>query len=98
MKILKGGLEVGLEHGIMFESYNVTNNHPILIGMIVKAHFMETLDYYKRLEIAELEGDFLKAIASEDTDRIISYYKRLIDAKIALNIAEKVSLSNRNEI
>lgn len=93
----KRGLEVELEHGIMFEAYNVTNNHPILTGMIVMAHFMESLDYYKRLEIAELEGDFLKAIASKDTDKIINYYKRLIDAKIALNIAEKVSLSDRNE-
>lgn len=66
----KRGLEVELEHGIMFEAYNVTNNHPILTGMIVMAHFMESLDYYKRLEIAELEGDFLKAIASKDTDKI----------------------------
>lgn len=86
------GLEVELEHGIMFEAYNVTNNHPILTGMIVMAHFMETLDYYKRLEIAELEGDFLKAISSKNIDKITDYHKRLIDAKMALNNAEKKML------
>ena len=39
------GLEVELEHGMMFDDANVTNNHPILTGMIVLAHMKETLDY-----------------------------------------------------
>ena len=43
------GLEVELEHGIRFPEANVTNNHPILTGKIVLAHFKETLDYYQRL-------------------------------------------------
>ena len=41
------GLEVEQEHGIMFDDANVTNNHPILTGMIVLAHMKETLDYYQ---------------------------------------------------
>jgi len=49
------GLEVELEHGLMFKEANVTNNHPILTGKIVMAHFKETLDYYKRLDVAEIE-------------------------------------------
>ncbi len=36
------GLEVELEHGILFEEANVTNNHPILTGKIVLAHFKES--------------------------------------------------------
>ncbi len=56
------GLEVELEHGLQFSDANVTNNHPLLTGKIVLAHLKETLDYYSRLEVAELEGDMLKAL------------------------------------
>ena len=45
------GLEVELEHGVRFKEANVTNNHPILTGKIVLAHFKESLDYYQRLEV-----------------------------------------------
>jgi len=58
------GMEVELEHGIRFNDANVTNNHPILTGMIVLAHLKESLDYYKLLEVAELEGDLLKAVVA----------------------------------
>jgi hypothetical protein len=58
------GLEVELEHGLIFADANVTNNHPVLTGMIVLAHLKEMLDYYTRLEVAELEGDMLKAMAA----------------------------------
>ncbi|MCK7504805.1 MAG: hypothetical protein MZV70_12440 [Desulfobacterales bacterium] len=75
----RAGLEVELEHGVMFPEANVTNNHPLLTGKIVIAHFKETLDYYKRLEVVELEGDLLKAIRAGKTDKIRSYYKRLAD-------------------
>jgi len=78
------GLEVELEHGLMFKQYNVTNNHPVLTGKIVMAHFMEMLDYYKRLEIAEVEGDLLKAIVSKHMEKIRKYYKKLAKAKIEL--------------
>jgi len=82
------GLEVELEHGTMFKSYNVTNNHPILTGKIVMAHFMETFDYYKRLEIAEVEGDLLKAVIVKDMKKIRKYYKKLAKARIELGKVE----------
>lgn len=78
------GLEVELEHGTMFRGANVTNNHPILTGKIVLAHFMESLDYYRRLEVAELEGDLLKAIAAKNSAKARHYYKRLTKARAEL--------------
>jgi len=82
------GLEVELEHGVRFKDANVTNNHPIVTGMIVLAHMKESLDYYRLLEVAELEGDLLKAIAGGNSRKIKGYYKRLALAKIALAKAE----------
>jgi hypothetical protein len=82
------GLEVELEHGIRFKDANVTNNHPILTGKIVLAHFKETLDYYERLEVAELEGDLLKATVAGNTQKIIALYKKLVAAKHELGQAE----------
>jgi len=58
------GLEVELEHGVRFKDANVTNNHPLVTGMIVLAHMKESLDYYRLLEVAELEGDLVKAVAA----------------------------------
>ena len=82
------GLEVELEHGIQFKDANVTNNHPLLTGLIVLAHFKESLDYYKLLEVAELEGDLTKAVVKGNAAKIKAYYKRLANAKIALHKAE----------
>jgi hypothetical protein len=79
------GLEVELEHGTMFDDANVTNNHPILTGMIVLAHMKETLDYYERLDVAELEGDLLKAVLSRKIDKIETKYQKLIKAQAVLN-------------
>jgi hypothetical protein len=79
------GLAVELEHGTMFDDANVTNNHPILTGMIVLAHMKETLDYYERLDIAEIEGDLLKAVLSKNLDKIQIKYKKLIKAQSTLN-------------
>lgn len=79
------GLEVELEHGIRFDDANVTNNHPILTGKIVLAHLKETLDYYKLLDIAEIEGDLLKAILSKNLVKIEAKYKKLIEAQLLLN-------------
>jgi hypothetical protein len=84
----KAGLEVELEHGIRFSDANVTNNHPVLTGMIVLAHLKESLDYYKLLEVAELEGDLLRAIAKGQSKKIKNYYERLANAEIALKKAE----------
>lgn len=82
------GLEVELEHGVTFKDANVTNNHPILTGLIVLAHFKESLDYYKLLEVAELEGDLVKAVAKGNAEKVKNYYKRLAAARIALSGAE----------
>jgi hypothetical protein len=86
------GLEVELEHGVRFKDANVTNNHPILTGKIVLAHFKETLDYYQRLDVAELEGDLLKAAAAGNAAKVESLYKRLIKAKLALSEVESAQL------
>lgn len=84
----RSGLEVELEHGCRFRDANVTNNHPILTGLIVMAHFMESLDYYKLLEVAELEGDLVKAISAGNTAKTKNYYRKLAAARIALRQAE----------
>jgi len=86
------GLNVELEHGTRFKDANVTNNHPVITGMIVLAHLKESLDYYKLLEVAELEGDVLKAIAAGDAAKIKKEYKKLAEAKIALAGAELKAL------
>jgi hypothetical protein len=81
MEDFRQGLEVELEHGIRYDDANVTNNHPILTGMIVLAHLKETMDYYKRLEVAEIEGDLLKAVLSKDLRKIESKYRKLIETQ-----------------
>jgi hypothetical protein len=78
------GLEVELEHGTRFDDANVTNNHPILTGKIVLAHLKETMDYYQRIDVAEFEGDLLKAVLSRNIDKIEVKYKKLIEAQNAL--------------
>ncbi len=84
----RSGLEVELEHGCRFKDANVTNNHPILTGLIVMAHLKESLDYYKLLEVAELEGDLVKAVRAGNTVKIRKYYRKMTAARIALNQAE----------
>jgi hypothetical protein len=82
------GLEVELEHGLQFPDANVTNNHPLLTGKIVLAHLKETLDYYLRLEVAELEGDMLKALSEGDVGKLAEKYRKLIQARLALSSHE----------
>ena len=81
------GLDVELEHGTRFSDANITNNHPIVTGKIVLAHMKESLDYYKLLEVAELEGDVLKAVAAGNVTKIRAKYKKLAEAKITLQKA-----------
>jgi len=85
LEAFRKGLEVELEHGTRFEDANVTNNHPILTGKIVIAHLKETMDYYERIDVAEMEGDLLKAILSKNIDKIESKYTKLIEAQSLLN-------------
>jgi len=82
------GLEVELEHGIQFQDSNITNNHPLLTGKIVLAHLKETLDYYTRLEVAELEGDVFNALVSADKDKMVKKYQKLLHAKYLLSKQE----------
>lgn len=87
LESFRKGLEVELEHGTMFDDANVTHNHPILTGMIVLAHMKETFDYYERLDVAEVEGDLLKAILYGNLDKIKTKYKKLFEAHAVLNKA-----------
>jgi hypothetical protein len=82
------GLEVELEHGTQFKDANVTNNHPILTGKIVLAHLKESMDYYERLEVAEIEGDILKALVAKNLTKVEALYKKLAEAKLALHQEE----------
>ncbi len=79
------GLEVELEHGTRFQDANITNNHPLLTGKIVLAHLKETMDYYRRIDVAEIEGDLLKAILSGNLVKIKSKYKKLAQAQKILS-------------
>jgi hypothetical protein len=83
----RDGLEVELEHGLAFPDANVTNNHPILTGKIVLAHLKETLDYYVRLQVAEIEGDMLKASIGKNSEKLMQKYR--------LCVAAKADLANR---
>ncbi len=89
----RAGLEVELEHGTRFKDANVTNNHPILTGKIVLAHLKETMDYYKRLDVAELEGDLLKALIGKNLPKVERLYAALAKARMVLSEAEAKQLS-----
>ncbi len=89
------GLEVELEHGTRYRNANVTNNHPILTGKIVLAHLVETLDYYDRLEVAELEGDILKAVLAGNSEKLLRYFKKLILAKHAITTLESRQIGTK---
>ena len=91
-EVFRQGLEVELEHGTRFRDANVTNNHPLLTGMIVLAHLKESLDYYLRLDVAEIEGDILKAIVAKDPEKLQVKYKKLIAARRALAESEAEAL------
>jgi hypothetical protein len=86
------GLEVELEHGTQFKDANVTNNHPILTGKIVLAHLKESMDYYQRLEVAEIEGDILKAIVAKNLAKVEALHKKPGQGKPALHQAESRQL------
>src|SRR5512134_577537 len=88
LEAFRRGLEVELEHGTRFKDANVTNNHPVLTGMIVLAHLKEMMDYYERLAVAEFEGDLFKAVQAGNLEKVKKYYKKLTAAKIELDALE----------
>ena len=87
------GLEVELEHGTQFADANVTNNHPVLTGKIVLAHLYESMDYYKRLEVAEIEGDILKALKAKNLAKVEALHRKLAKAKLELSEEEARQLA-----
>ncbi len=89
----RNGLEVELEHGMEYNDSNITNNHPILTAKIVLAHLKEMLDYYERLDVAEGEGDLLKAIMAGDVAKIRREYMKLLAARIYLAQKEQAQLA-----
>ena len=91
----KKGMEVELEHGIQFPDANVTNNHPILTGMIVLAHLKEMLDYYMRLEVAELEGDLLKSYLANDSEKLRRKFKLYLQARSELSEVERSAIEKQ---
>lgn len=84
VEVFLQGLEVELEHGTRFPDANVTSNHPILTGRIVLAHLKETMDYYLRIDVAELEGDLLKAAVAGNAAKLADKYRLLVAAQGAL--------------
>ncbi|HEX9014149.1 MAG TPA: DUF5661 family protein [Anaerolineaceae bacterium] len=86
------GLEVELEHGRHFADVNVTNNHPLLTGKIVLAHFKESGDYYRLLDVAEAQGDLHKAVLAGNADKVRQYSRKLLTAEKTLHEAELARL------
>ena len=50
------GMDVELEHGLVGEMTNVTDDDALITGKIALAHLNELPDYYDRLEKMEKEG------------------------------------------
>jgi hypothetical protein len=56
--------------------------------LIVIAHFEESIDYYQRLEVVELEGDLMKALANKNPAKLSLLYDKLIKTKLSLRKSE----------
>jgi hypothetical protein len=50
------------------------------------------MDYYKRLEVVEIEGDILKAVLAKDLKKVESKYKKLAQAQRLLANALEAQL------
>jgi hypothetical protein len=48
-------------------------------------------DYYDRPDVAELEGDLLKAVRAGNADRVLRLYHRLLAARAVLATAENAT-------
>lgn len=90
--VFKAGLEIELEHGTRYSKANVTNNHPLVTGRIVVAHLKESMDYYRRLAVAEAEGDLFAAILAGDWRRVNRKLRALTKAREEVARAEKAQL------
>ncbi len=97
LPVFRAGLEVELEHGTRFPDANVTNNHPLLTGKIVLAHLKESMEYYLRLDLAEIEGDMLNAAVHNDGDRLLAKYRKWVEARQVLSAEEARVLRNESK-
>jgi hypothetical protein len=52
----------------------------------------ETLDYYMRLDIAEIQGSLFKAIAAKNIENVRRNFQKAINARIVLAKAEARNL------
>ena len=89
------GLNVELEHGRKFKTTDVTKNHPLLTGKIVLAHLKEFADYYKRLEVMEIEGDLHQAAMAGESKKMVALQHKLTQARLELRQSEGAELSAR---
>src|SRR5262245_14892563 len=55
---------------------------------IVLAQLKETLDYYVRLRVAEIEGDMLKALIGNNSEKLMQKYRLWVAAKADLATPE----------
>lgn len=51
------GMDIEMEHGLVDEKTNVSNDDPLVTGKIALAHLNEFPDYYDRLEKMEEEAE-----------------------------------------
>ena len=89
------GLNVELEHGRKFKTTDVTNNHPLLTGKIVLANLKEFSDYYKRLDVMEIEGDLHQAALAGESKEMVALQHKLTQARLELRQSEATELSAR---
>src|ERR1035437_182411 len=86
-------LAVELEHG-RTRGTNVTNNPPLLTGLVVMAHLAEDKLYYARLLCMELEGELTNSVlAKKSAADIADCAKRHQIAKVYFGrrLAEKLT-------
>lgn len=85
-------LAVELEHG-RTRGANVTNNHPLLTGLVVLAHLSEDKLYYARLQCMEREGEIGNAMREGASQKEIGRHAALLERArlyLARRVAEKL--------
>ena len=90
MKEFAFALKVELEHGRV-KDVNITNNHPFLTAMIILAHMSESLTYYQRLKVLEIEGKIFELVRKIEHTKVgkDKLLKSLFKAEIELQQAKK---------
>jgi hypothetical protein len=56
---------------------------------IVLAHLKETLDYYVRLRVAEIEGDMLIVLIGKNSEKLMQKYRLWVAANADLATAKR---------